>query len=293
MTTISAIIATFNRANVLRDALARLATQSRVPDEIIVVDDASTDDTPVVVRTEFPHVRYIRLPQNMGVAFARNMAVANSTGDYLMFLDDDSWFRDRDGLEKALAFIGPRDDVGAVLMNIQEPTQQLFPSDDEPLDVGGYVDCGTLFRREALEKAGPYVPVFRWGGVEPDRSVRLFGAGYRIVGLPRVAITHQLTMKTRNLSRNRYLAHRNALLRECLRSPAWLLPYRFLRVWAGQARFNLRHGHFLTDLHVLVSLPVIFFNGFRYRAPVSTRAYRAWWRLFRQRRSYPLDKSSV
>lgn len=293
MTTVSAIIATFNRAEVLREALARLAGQTRVPDEIIVVDDASTDGTAALVRGQFSHVRYIRLPQNMGVAFARNMAVANSTGDYLMFLDDDSWFRDPDGLEKALAFIAPRPDVGAVVMNIQEPAQQLFASDGEPEDVGGYIDCGTLFRREALEKAGPYVPAFRWGGVEPDRSVRLFGAGYRIVGLPRVAITHQLTMKTRNLSRNRYLAHRNALLRECLRAPAWLLPYRFLRAWAGQTRFNLANGHFLTDLRVIVSLPVILFNAFRYRAPVSTHAYRTWWRLFRRRRSYPRDGSSA
>lgn len=91
MPKISVVIPTYNRADVLAEALASVWEQSRRPDEVIVIDDASSDDIAAVVAL-FPSTRLIRLDKNAGAGNARNVGVAASSGDFVAFLDsDDHW----------------------------------------------------------------------------------------------------------------------------------------------------------------------------------------------------------
>lgn len=91
---ISVIVTTYNRAGLLHDALASLAAQElrgEVPYEIVVVDNASTDETAEVVRRFAAGggaVRYLFEPVP-GVAAARNRGVREASGDWLAFFDDD------------------------------------------------------------------------------------------------------------------------------------------------------------------------------------------------------------
>lgn len=91
MTTISVIIPTYNRRDHLMACLASVRTQRRIPDEVIVVDDGSTDGTRDVLDAV---VGITLLHQaNGGPGAARNRGAAAATGDYLAFLDsDDLWF---------------------------------------------------------------------------------------------------------------------------------------------------------------------------------------------------------
>jgi len=73
--TIAAVIPTHNRSVTLRRALESVVGQTRPPDEMIVVDDGSTDDTPDWMPRDFPGVTYIS-QQNTGVSAARNRGVA-------------------------------------------------------------------------------------------------------------------------------------------------------------------------------------------------------------------------
>lgn len=89
--TIAAVIPTHNRSAMLRRALESVTAQTRPPEEIIVVDDGSSDDTPTWVRRDFPDVTYIR-QENAGVSAARNRGVASSGSEWIAFLDsDDEW----------------------------------------------------------------------------------------------------------------------------------------------------------------------------------------------------------
>lgn len=91
VTTVSAIVPTYNRADTLPRALTSIFDQTRVPDEIIVVDDGSTDGTADVVR-RFPQARLVRLDANGGAARARNAGVRLARGTLIAFLDsDDAW----------------------------------------------------------------------------------------------------------------------------------------------------------------------------------------------------------
>lgn len=87
---ISAIIPTHNRAELLARAIQSVQRQTYPNLEIIVVDDASDDQTrELVERVEDPRIRYIRHDTNRGGSAARNTGIRAATGDFITFLDDD------------------------------------------------------------------------------------------------------------------------------------------------------------------------------------------------------------
>src|SRR5262245_7125063 len=87
---VSIIIPTYNRTGFLRAAVASALAQTLHDFEIIVVDDASKDDTERVLRHfEDSRITLIRHEINRGVAAARNTGVENAKGKYFAFLDDD------------------------------------------------------------------------------------------------------------------------------------------------------------------------------------------------------------
>jgi glycosyltransferase involved in cell wall biosynthesis len=89
--TISAVVPAYNRGRFIGDAIASVLGQSRRPDEIIVVDDASQDDT-AAIAAAYPGVTLIRLSTNAGAAGARNAGLAAARGDVVAWLDsDDIW----------------------------------------------------------------------------------------------------------------------------------------------------------------------------------------------------------
>lgn len=102
---ISVIIPTYNRAKLLPRAIRSVLHQTFNGDEIevIIVDDASTDDTTQVVTSmQEPHVRYIRLESNSGACTARNIGIQEARGELIAFQDsDDEWFLTK--LEKQYA----------------------------------------------------------------------------------------------------------------------------------------------------------------------------------------------
>lgn len=93
--TISVVIPTFNRAERLRNALLSVRRQLRSADEVIVVDDGSTDDTQVLLSTEFPEVVTV-FQDNKGVSSARNLGIFLSRSEWIAFLDsDDEWLPEK------------------------------------------------------------------------------------------------------------------------------------------------------------------------------------------------------
>jgi glycosyltransferase involved in cell wall biosynthesis len=92
---ISGIIPTYNRAMYLERAIGSVLGQHRPCDELIVIDDGSTDATPVLVeRLAVGSVVPIRLvrQENRGAAAARNLGIQEARGRLLAFLDSDDWW---------------------------------------------------------------------------------------------------------------------------------------------------------------------------------------------------------
>jgi glycosyltransferase involved in cell wall biosynthesis len=95
MPKVSVIIPTYNTVSYLAEAVESVLKQSFRDFEIVIVDDGSTDGTLDVAKQFEPQVKVLS-KTNGGPASARNLAIKNSTGDYLAFLDsDDLWEEDK------------------------------------------------------------------------------------------------------------------------------------------------------------------------------------------------------
>lgn len=91
--TVSAVIPAYNGGPFIREALCSVFEQTRVPDEIIVVNDCSTDNTVEIVRSfADKRLRLVSTAKNSGSAVARNIGIHEASGDLIAFLDaDDIW----------------------------------------------------------------------------------------------------------------------------------------------------------------------------------------------------------
>jgi glycosyltransferase involved in cell wall biosynthesis len=109
MPLVSVIIPTYNRAHTIERALQSIAAQTLQDFEIIVVDDASTDNTAAVVEQfNDPRVLYLRHEDNRHAGAARNTGMAAATGQYIAFLDsDDAWLPEK--LERQVGLLENED----------------------------------------------------------------------------------------------------------------------------------------------------------------------------------------
>jgi len=141
MVKVSIIITTFNRPHLLPKAVeSALGAGSDV--EVIVVDDASTDETAHVCAS-LPQIKYLRLDRNQGVAGARNVGLLASTGDYVAFLDDDD-LRLPGSLDHQVALLEEAPGAGFVAGGVLLGDQDCVPTGEVATPQG---ESGDLFWR--------------------------------------------------------------------------------------------------------------------------------------------------
>jgi glycosyltransferase involved in cell wall biosynthesis len=157
--TISLIIPAYNAERYLCEAIASVKRQTHPVQEIIVVDDGSTDGTATLVKS-IAGVTLLQQP-NAGVAEARNAGVQAARGTLLAFLDaDDMWTPD--AITSNLTILASQHDVHGVIGLSEE-----FVSPDLPAEIAKrYAPrasdrtallCGAmLIRREVMNTTGPF-----------------------------------------------------------------------------------------------------------------------------------------
>lgn len=107
----SVIIPSYNRCELLAEAIASVLQQNYSALEIIVVDDGSTDSTAAMIARQYPFVRYF-YQNNQGPASARNRGLAEATGELIALLDsDDIWHENKINTELVLLREFPEADV--------------------------------------------------------------------------------------------------------------------------------------------------------------------------------------
>lgn len=167
MSSVSVVITTYNRPQFLKRAV-QSALQAGPDLEVIVVDDCSTDETPDVC-AELADVRYIRLTTNQGLAHARNVGVAESSSEFIAFLDDDD-LRLPDSLEKQLCKMMAEERIALCYARAligdarrQLPTGEIYPSECPQGDIfwelleNNFIPMPTvLVRKSALLELGGF-----------------------------------------------------------------------------------------------------------------------------------------
>jgi GT2 family glycosyltransferase len=112
---VSVIIVTYRSENEISDCVESLLRQS-VPVEIFLVDNASSDSTPLVIRdyaARFKNIHAILNKENIGLAAANNSPLGKCQGEYVLILNPDTLCRP-DTLERMIDFLDRNSDVGVV-----------------------------------------------------------------------------------------------------------------------------------------------------------------------------------
>lgn len=217
------LISTFNRAATLLDTLGKLKLLENSPDfqaETIVVDNASRDGAADAVAANFPNVRLVRQRKNRG-ACAKNAGLTRATGEYIVFLDDDS-YPDAASIRRMIGHFADDPRLGSAVFDVVLPGGQRECSAFPAVGIG----CGTGFRREAILGVKGLPNDFFMQAEEYDLSLRLLDAGWDVRRFDDIRVQHLKTPSARRPARTTRLDVRNNLLVITRRFPRqWVRPY--------------------------------------------------------------------
>jgi hypothetical protein len=215
---LSVIIVSYNAGAYLRACLGSLfGNPPHRPWEVIVVDNASTDGSPEIVRQEFPAVRLIANPANTGFAAASNLGAESASSEYILFLNPDTLVPPGT-LDEAVAFMEAHSEAGIIGCRTIggdgriQPTAFDFPSpfrmfglfsglnryfkitrlkDLSKVREPDYVQ-GSFFltRREVFQGAGGFDEGFFMYAEDVDLCLRVRRSGKAVYYVPHMTITH-------------------------------------------------------------------------------------------------------
>lgn len=207
--TVSCIIPVFNGEAWIDESLDSVLDQTRPPDEVVVIDDGSTDATADRVAAYGAHVACVR-QENAGPSAARNRGVGVATGTLIAFQDaDDIWLPDK--LERQLRRFEERPDVEVSLTHLRSFWIEELRAEEAALQghaltrpsMPGWVPQTMLVRREVLDRVGPFAEHLRIGE-DTDWFLRARELRVTIDVLPEVLVLRRFHQN--NLTRGRQLA---------------------------------------------------------------------------------------
>jgi len=263
---LSVIIVSWNVRDLLDDALDAVYTAgTHTPElEVIVVDSASGDGTPEMIRERYPQVHLIASDENLGFAKGNNRGIAAARGDLLLLLNADTVVRG-DALAVLVSYLQEHPDTGMVgprLLNADGTTQSsrrrvpnlpvLFlestwlqglaskrqlarfyledRADNEVQVVDWLTGAAMLIRREVLDDVGGLDEGFFMYSEELDWCRRIGDAGWKIVYTPAAEIVHYGGKSSEQVAPARHIYYQSSKIRYTRKYHGWLVA-EALRCW--------------------------------------------------------------
>ncbi len=242
---ISAVITAYNSEAFVAEAISSVLGQTYPVDEIVVVDDGSTDRTRMIIESFAPRaVRYI-YQQNRGPGAARNTGIQSTSGEIIAFLDaDDVWLKDK--TKRQHAFLTEHPEVALVSgfawwWNVIEDDR--FISGEVPKSIAALRQdilirnkignpSRVMLRRSILADVGVFDETIRWGQ-DWDLWIRII-TRYDAAILPEPVIEYRWHEK--NLSHTsrwaRLYSYWNVSRWAIARQTAWRQPLLLLHSWS-------------------------------------------------------------
>jgi len=269
-TDLSIIIVSWNARQHLLNCLRSVADAWPYRQEIIVVDNASTDGSPEALEKQFPNIVLIKNQENMGFARANNIGIQRSSGRYLCLVNSDVIVLEN-CLNTLVEFMDENPSVGLAGPRILNPDRTLQPScrhfpslwnnlcqavglnhvfpksaffsedfmrywaHDEVRKVDVLSGCFWIARREAVEQVGFLDEEFFFYGEDVDWCKRFHLAGWGVVFYSEAEAIHFGGASSGNAPLKYFLELQNANLRY------WRKHYGCLGGWGYTAISLLRH----------------------------------------------------
>ena len=222
---VSVVIVNYNTSEQLKDCLNNLLSQG-IELEIIVVDNASSDDSVEMVRTNFPNVKLVEAKENKGLAHGSNLGLEVATGDYVLYLGSDA-YPEKGVIEGMVEFMDKNINIGIstcklVLRNGSLdmdahrgfPTpwaslthftklNSLFPKSKffnqyflgyedftRPHEIDLCISHFMMVRKKVFDRVGRWDEDFFVFGEDVDFCYRVKKAGWKIMYLPQFTAIH-------------------------------------------------------------------------------------------------------
>lgn len=223
------LILNYNTQDWLRNVLESINTfpPEKLNGEVIVVDNASTDGSPEMVKEEFPRIKLIQSPDNGGFAKGNNLGLSEAKGRYVLLLNSDAEFTEETKIEGMVKYMDEHKKVAVMTPRVElpdgsldlashrgEPTpwaaltyfsklEKLFPNAqlfgqyhqtwknfDEIHEIEACSGAAMLVRQSAIDKVGQLDDRFFMYAEDLDWCKRFREAGYSIVYYPDSVVIH-------------------------------------------------------------------------------------------------------
>ena len=231
--TTSAIILNYNGKEVIGECIESLLKQSTMPDEVIVVDNGSIDNSIEIVK-QFPQVKLIELKENVGVGAGYNAGIKASKGENLLLLNNDVTL-DKYCVENLVEYRKLGHNIGMVqpkIMYADTPSvinslglwinREGFAGNISDGKIDGLFEnkfifgCGGgafMYTREALKSAGLFDASYQFYFEDVDISWRIQQCGFSCLLVPSALVYHKCGYSTKKLSNytRDYYSHRNRI----------------------------------------------------------------------------------
>lgn len=282
---LSVIILTYNRVNDLIALLENLRQQTITDFETIVIDNNSTDSTKYEVTINFPEVKYFKSYYNSGVPGGRNFGIANSTGQYLVFIDNDAEI-EKTCLEKVVNIFDNEPKAGILTFKILNYfTKELdmtcwvldkeLMKEEKNCPVNTFVGAGFAIRRAVIDEIGLLWDHLFFMHEEKEYSMRLLHTNYNIYYAPQLIVYHKVSEEKRYSSNERfyYYGIRNEFWTYFRNVPFWPALRHLIKLAFLAMLYSLRKGYFI--FYIKGILQGIFFSkvAIRLRNPISKEKY--------------------
>jgi GT2 family glycosyltransferase len=254
--TVAAVIVNYNGQELIDSCLESLLSQDRLPDEILVIDNASWDQSSTLVKEKFPDVHLIESGQNLGYAGACNLGIRETSSDLVAFLNNDlvldrAWLRTLlnatgapwsfwasrivfagrpsiiDSAGDAMAIVGAAYKIG----HGRDAAQFM-----KPREVFGPCGAAALYRRDLLDQVGGFDSDFFLIYEDSDLNMRARLQGHRCLYVPDALVHHRVNQSIGQYSDTYvFYGHRNSEFLFWKNMPTSLL----LRYLPERLLFNL------------------------------------------------------
>ena len=235
------IVINYNGKDLLARFLPSIENQEYENFEVIIVDNASTDNSVQFLKEKYPHYKIVENPRNFGTAEGSNLGLPYADGKYILWLSNDMEL-DSSFLRYLVETAESSLTIGICTCKMRKITSQgeklnIIDSVGGEIDIFGFPSArginepdkgqleevsevffsfggAMLIKREVIKKIGAYDPTFFTLSDDIDLCWRAHLAGYEIVVQPKAVLYHRASSTLGTIfgrSRKRYLSEKNTL----------------------------------------------------------------------------------
>lgn len=243
---ISVIIVNYNTGQITKECLDSIFAQTHnITFEVIVVDNASTDNSYQLL-SNYPQIKYIESPNNLGFGKANNLGYQYTSGDYILLLNSDtilknnalfyfvenfkkqspniacigSWLQSTDGSlnNSGGNFPSIKRSLFSTLefymrcIGINKQNRIAISNQDEIKEIDYIIGADLCIRRNIIEELGMFDPDFFMYYEETEMQYRYHNAGYKMLIIPGPQIVHLERASTRNKNKKYSYINRKMFL---------------------------------------------------------------------------------